>query len=73
MWLVGGLLLAGLVILAWVTVPTFRRRYAFNVPRYSRTTSAAPALFKPKHPYAAKENFAGQRLCRRDPVRFRCN
>ena len=25
MWVVGGLLLAGLVILAWVTVPTLRR------------------------------------------------
>jgi len=48
MWVVGGLLLAGLVILAWVTVPTLRRRYASDVPRYSRTTSAAPALFKPK-------------------------
>jgi Flp pilus assembly protein TadD len=49
MWVVGGLLLAGLVILAWVTVPTLRRRYTFNVPSYSRTTSAAaPALFKPR-------------------------
>ena len=49
MWVVGGLLLAGLVILAWVTVPTLRRRYAFEVPSYSRTTSAAtPALFKPR-------------------------
>src|SRR4029077_5048974 len=49
MWVVGGLLLAGLVILAWVTVPTLRRRYAFNVPSYSRTISAAaPALFKPR-------------------------
>ena len=50
MWLVGGLLLAALLILAWVIMPTFRRRYAFNVPSYSRTTSAAaaPALSKPK-------------------------
>jgi len=48
-WVVGGLLLAGLVILAWVVVPTVRRRYAFNVPSYSRTPSAAaPALFKPR-------------------------
>jgi Flp pilus assembly protein TadD len=47
MWVVGGLLLTGLVILAWVIVPTFRRRYAFNVPSYSQTTPAAtPALFK---------------------------
>jgi tetratricopeptide (TPR) repeat protein len=49
MWLVGGLLLAGLLILAWVIVPNFRRRYAFNVPSYSRATSAAtPAMFKPR-------------------------
>src|SRR4029453_17895239 len=49
MWLVGGLLLTALLILAWVIVPTFRRRYAFNVPSYPRATSAAaPALFKPK-------------------------
>ena len=49
MWVVGGLLLAGLVILAWVTLPTFRGRYAFNVPSYSRTTPApAPAPFKPR-------------------------
>jgi len=49
MWVVGGLLLAGLLILAWVTVPSLRRGYAFKVPSYSRTTSAAaPALFKPR-------------------------
>jgi Flp pilus assembly protein TadD len=49
MWLVGGLLLAALLILAWVISPTLRRRYAFNVPSYSRATSAAtPALFKPR-------------------------
>ena len=48
MWVVGGLLLAGLVILAWVMVPTLRRRYTFNVPSYPRPSSAAaPALFKP--------------------------
>jgi Flp pilus assembly protein TadD len=49
MWVVGGLVLAALLILAWVIVPTFRRRYSFNVPSYSRTTSAAaPAPFKPR-------------------------
>src|SRR5213593_2861420 len=49
MWLVGGLLLAALLILAWVIVPTLRRRYAFDVPSYQRAPSAAaPALFKPK-------------------------
>jgi tetratricopeptide (TPR) repeat protein len=49
MWVVGGLLLAALFILAWVIAPTFRRRYAFNVPSYPRATSdAAPARFKPR-------------------------
>src|SRR5882724_3413099 len=49
MWFVGGLLLAALLILAWVIVPTLRRRYAFDVPSYPRAPSAAaPALFKPK-------------------------
>jgi Flp pilus assembly protein TadD len=49
MWLVGGLLLAALLMLAWVIVPTLRRRYVFDVPSYSGATSAAaPALFKPK-------------------------
>src|SRR5947199_177170 len=49
MWLVGGLLLVALLILAWVIVPTLRRRYVFDVPSYSRAPSAAaPALFKPK-------------------------
>jgi Flp pilus assembly protein TadD len=48
MWLVGGLLLAGLLILAWVIAPTFRRRYVFNIG-YPRAASApAPALFKPR-------------------------
>jgi len=49
MWLVGGLLLAALLILTWVIMPTLRRRYAFDVPSYSGATSAAaPVLFKPK-------------------------
>jgi Flp pilus assembly protein TadD len=49
MWIVGGLLLAALLILACVIVPTFRRRYTFNVPSYSQPTPAAtPALFKPR-------------------------
>ena len=49
MWIVGGLLLAGLLILAAVAVPSLRRRYAFNVPSYPRPASApAPALFKPR-------------------------
>ena len=49
MWVVGGLLLAALLILAWVIAPTLRRRYAFNVPSYPPASSAAaPALFKPR-------------------------
>jgi hypothetical protein len=56
MWLVGGLLLAALLIFAWVIAPALRRRYAFDVPRYSRATSAAaPALFKPKAPSASPQ------------------
>ena len=44
----GGLLVAALLILAWVIVPAFRRRYTFNVPSYSRAESiATPAAFKP--------------------------
>lgn len=56
MWLVGGLLLAALVIFAWVILPTFRRRYTFNVPSYPRAASAAaPALFKPKAASASSQ------------------
>jgi hypothetical protein len=48
MWLVGGLLLSALLIIAWVIAPTLRRRYAFNIS-YPRATSApVPALFKPR-------------------------
>jgi Flp pilus assembly protein TadD len=48
MWLVGGLLLAALLIIAWVIAPTLRRRYAFNTS-YPRATSApVPAIFKPR-------------------------
>jgi tetratricopeptide (TPR) repeat protein len=56
MWFVGGLLLAALLILAWVIAPTLRRRYAFNVPSYPRATSAtAPALFKPRTTSASQQ------------------
>jgi len=49
MWFVGGLLLAALLILACVIVPTLRRRYAFDASSYSRAASAtAPALLKSK-------------------------
>ncbi len=48
MWLVGGLLLAALIIIAWVIAPTVRRQYAFNTSYPPATSAAAPAFFKPK-------------------------
>jgi tetratricopeptide (TPR) repeat protein len=57
MWLVGGLLLAGLLILAWVIVPTLRRRYAIDVPTYPKGPAVvAPALFKPKATSVSPQN-----------------
>jgi tetratricopeptide (TPR) repeat protein len=51
--IVGGLLLAAIIILAWVTVPLVRR-HAFNVPRHMRlepparaTARSETAVFKP--------------------------
>jgi Flp pilus assembly protein TadD len=57
-WIVGGLLLAALLIIAWVIAPSLRRRYAFNVPNYPPANSApAPALFKPRTaPVIPKKN-----------------
>jgi hypothetical protein len=40
-WLFGGLLLAGIFVLAWVVVPGLRRRYAFAVAGYPRPDSMA--------------------------------
>jgi Flp pilus assembly protein TadD len=40
-WLFGGLLLAGVFVVAWVIVPRLRRRYAFNVPGYPESDSMA--------------------------------
>jgi Flp pilus assembly protein TadD len=59
MWLVGGLLLAGLVILAWVLVPVLRRQ-TFSTPRHlrlepPRSAAAADAsVFKPSLPQSKK-------------------
>ena len=53
LWLVGGLLLAAIVILAWVIVPVVRR-HAFKVPRHLRleapsgAAAADAAVFKPR-------------------------
>jgi hypothetical protein len=58
MWIVGGLLLAALLIIGWVIAPALRRRYAFKVPNYPPANSApAPALFKPRTaPVTPKKN-----------------
>jgi tetratricopeptide (TPR) repeat protein len=42
LWVVGGLLLAAIAILAWVIVPVVRR-HAFNVPRHLRLDAPSPA------------------------------
>jgi tetratricopeptide (TPR) repeat protein len=42
LWLVGGLLLAAIAILAWVIVPLVRR-HAFNVPRHLQLDAPSPA------------------------------
>jgi len=42
LWVVGGLLLAAIAILAWVIVPVIRR-HAFNVPRHLRLDAPSPA------------------------------
>jgi Flp pilus assembly protein TadD len=51
-WLFGGLLLAGVFVVAWVIVPSLRRRYAFNVAGYSASDSMAPS---PKLGFARAE------------------
>ena len=59
MWLVGGLLLAAIFLLAWVIVPVFRR-HASNGPNYSRSRpAAAPNLFKSGVAPARKGNGQG--------------
>jgi hypothetical protein len=53
MWIVGGLLVAAAVLLAWVIVPVLRRT-VFVVPRHLRlgpadaAAAAGPAVFKPE-------------------------
>jgi Flp pilus assembly protein TadD len=53
LWLVGGLLLAAILLLAWVIVPVVRR-HAFNVPRHLRleppsdAAAAGNAVLKPR-------------------------
>ena len=51
-WLFGGLLLAGVFVVAWVIVPGLRRRYAFNVAGYSASDLIASS---PKRGFARAE------------------
>ena len=51
-WLFGGLLLAGVFVVAWVIVPGLRRRYAFNAAGYSASDSMASS---PKRAFARAE------------------
>jgi len=53
LWLVGGLLLVAIVLLAWVIVPVARRHFS-NIPRHMRleppsgATAADATVFKPR-------------------------
>jgi len=64
MWVVGGLLLAGLVILAWVMVPVLRR-HPFTTPRHLRlepprgAAAAGASAFKPGEPQPKKDAVRG--------------
>src|SRR6266403_2036352 len=53
-WLVGGLLLAGVFLLAWVVVPEFRR-HTFSVPSFLQIRPIASSrIFKPRMAAAEK-------------------
>ena len=62
-WLFGGLLLAGVFVLAWVVVPGFRRRYSFNVAGYqpfgSMATSPSRGIAPAGKPIALGNGFSG--------------
>src|SRR5207248_6746306 len=60
-WLVGGLLLAGIFLLAWVVVPELRRyRYTLNILRYWQTRFATrPRTLKPSVALAQKGDAQG--------------
>ena len=66
MWFVGGLLLAGLVILGWVLVPILRR-HAFATPRHLRlepprnaaVAAAGASALKPSVPQSKKDVVQG--------------
>src|SRR6058998_952739 len=60
-WLVGGLLLAGIFLLAWVVVPELRRyRYTFNILSYWQTRFATgPRTLKPSVALAQKGHAQG--------------
>jgi Flp pilus assembly protein TadD len=64
-WLVGGLLLAGIFLLAWVIVPGLSRRYAFDVSdRWQAESFLTPPILKsvaasPKNGGAPGNGFFG--------------
>jgi tetratricopeptide (TPR) repeat protein len=60
-WIVAGLLLAGIFVLAWAIVPGLRRRYAFNTAGYLRPESVATSPRRGLAP-AAKQPAPGNGL-----------
>jgi len=60
-WVVGGLLLAGIFVLAWAIVPGLRRRYSFNIAGYLQPESVATSPRRGLAP-AAKQPALGNGL-----------
>ncbi len=60
-WIVGGLLLAGIFVLAWAIVPSLRRRYSFNTADYLQPESVATSPRRDLAP-AAKQTALGNGL-----------
>ncbi len=60
-WVVGGLLLAGIFMLAWAIVPGLRRRYSFNIAGYLQPESVATSPRRGLAP-AAKQPALGNGL-----------
>jgi Flp pilus assembly protein TadD len=62
-WVVGGLLLAGIFVLAWVVVPGLRRSYAFNIAGYPQpgamATSPRPGISQAGKEVALGNGFFG--------------
>jgi Flp pilus assembly protein TadD len=60
-WVVGGLLLAGIFVLAWAIVPSLRRRYSFDTAGYLQPESVAKSPGRGLAP-AAKQPALGNVL-----------